>query len=997
MKSRTPYRTFRDNSKAKAAVYKAIRTIRDQRSRNLVRGAIARNTDSSPSLSINTLRRQADPGDLCLATTLLLGQNGPFPLPQLGGTYRNLIIKHTMLATEPDSEVAFVVGHVNGWADNARRILADMSELARLPQYQPSLAMEALAAFAESYGSSFYILRKTAYLMSRYADDSTLQSAFQRIAKAFNQSAYPEPYFSALQLMETDSSYCSTATTRVRLFQKYVEDDYRQYLPLNELVPTPLSRTDLAALLRRSHSSSLVDELAALAITAHLRSFWPALFDQTIALLDPSIAHLFLEFLSIPFDPSALYSDVARMDADVVYYQRAAAFCEFKDCAIFRRSVDAILVPRLMEDISPPVDTDTSPHFHTKMPDLIKATQGFVSPTDYERVQSCGTFLRTVQFLQFLNTQRNYSPLSAHDFRFICEHTVALDILLCDSEIEMLYASSDDDSRPLITVLALALHKAKSRDDDIDFKFRHSLCNTVITQFNGSLEAFIAWLLPNTPSIADYLLTILDRPTLQKLYWIVRSADEADRTRQSLLRTVGKQRNQIAHLIEADAIEARRQVAKLRKFFDDSRIYVDGPAMKEWLVANPSTYAQQYVKMIEHEFSSLTFLSTSTSGKLVITEWSDLDYVLVEAGKAAFEQFCTNKQFGIESYLGRRIRHNTMSGMMRGGIDDLIESPTYDLLTYDSAFVDANKRWVASYHRTIEHLRKDLLQFRSDAKPLGIFNSTLKRDDNTNLAIASLRNMLLNGRNPLLMNDLLIRFCWQEINPQLQTASRMISIDLVKEATREIEQHFFHFDSDDLQRRYRQQLRALVHERFMRLGSWFRQPEDGFVSARTRQLCELVLVEATDSNLFGTPTVEWSGDALDLEIDGLSVHRMYDCLFVILHNALTHGQENGLITIQVSQEAMAFESVGHLKATVSSRFSSTSDRSKHIARLAESFGYGDPESAMVTEGYSGIKKLRYITRTGDNYSNAGYTIDADTCSVFFTLAVELADLERPDV
>src|SRR5205085_6771499 len=104
-------------------------------------------------------------------------------------------------------------------------------------------------------------------------------------------------------------------------------------------------------------------------------------------------------------------------------------------------------------------------------------------------------------------------------------------------------------------------------------------------------------------------LSILDRQTLQKLYWLIRSADEADTTRQSLLKAVGKQRNQIEYFIEADGIEAQRQVAKLRKYFDDSRIYVDGVAMKEWLVANPSAYAQQYLKMLEHNVSHISAMS----------------------------------------------------------------------------------------------------------------------------------------------------------------------------------------------------------------------------------------------------------------------------------------------------------------------------------------------------------------------------------------------------
>ena len=381
------------------------------------------------------------------------------------------------------------------------------------------------------------------------------------------------------------------------------------------------------------------------------------------------------------------------MSADIAFYQRAAAFSEFNDCARYRLYIDTLIAPRLMSGLAVSVDATIQHPIQVSLKDLTKATQGFAEPDDYLRVQSCGSFLRTIQLLSYLDRHNNRAAISAHDLRFICEHTIALDILLSEREIEALYELSDEESKPLVAVLALALYKAKSRDEDVDFKFRHSLCQTVLTQFHGKLEEFIVWLLPKTPQIANYLLTILDRQTLQKLYWLIGSADEADRTRQAIL----------------------------------------------------------------------------------------------------------------------------------------------------------------------------------------------------------------------------IRFCWLEIEPQLQAASKMITVDLVKQVNDSIQVHFSHSDEDEAHRSYKQQLRETVHERLARLGSWFRQPEDGFVNASTRQLGELILVEATDGKITENQPFEWSGDALDIQIDGLSVHRMYDCLFVTLRNALKYGAEDSLIKINVSREAQAVEGVSQIR------------------------------------------------------------------------------------
>jgi hypothetical protein len=870
-----------------------------------------------------------------------------------------------------------------------------MRAFAQLPHSNPSDAINALAEFVSLYGASSYCVRKTAYLMSRYGKEASLQNASQRIAERVAQPQYPAPYFMAMELLNEDFAYFSGVSTRVQIHQKYVDGDFRQFLALHDVVPVPLSRRDLAAHLRKTHSTSLVDEIVSIVCILNFRDRWPDLYDLLVIHLHPDILVALKAFTATDFDARALYDDAESHEADFVFYRRSLAFIEFSPCADYRAFVDAVLAPRLMPACPPVIDPIFKAQELFAARDLTKVLQGFRQPNDFGKAQACGRFLRTVQLLSFLENHSTQVGFDQHDMRFICEHTIALDVLLTEDEIERLYASSDDASRPLVTVLALALYKARTRDEDVDFKFRFALCETVKARFRGRLEEFIDWLLPSTPQIANYLISILDRLTLQKLYWLIRSADEADITRQSLLRAVGRQRNSIAYFVEADSIEARRQVSKLRKYFDDSRLYVDGVAMKEWLVANPSAYAQQYVKMIEHNVQIPILSAKLENGQLIHTGTVDMsparafDYVLLEVARVAYEQFCINRHFGIESYLGRRIRHNTLPGMMRGGVEDLIELPAYRILTYDDRFELANDAWIASYQKLIEHMRRDLLQFRSDSKPQGIFSSSLRGDQNTLLNIAGLGNTIVTVRNTELMNELLIRFCWQEINPQLQAAAKLISVDLVKSTYDEIEGYLGHF-TGELQGQYRQHLREAVHERFTRLASWFRQPEDGFVSASTRQLGELILLEAQDENLVDGRAVDWQGDAADIQIDGLSVHRMYDCLFVLLHNALNYGAKDKPVTVSVHQLARSHESVSQLHVSVSSAFSSSTERGRQIRRLQDSFASDHSEEAMVVEGYSGIRKLRYITHSNEGVTTAKFKVDEDKCFVSFSLTVELA-------
>ena len=129
---------------------------------------------------------------------------------------------------------------------------------------------------------------------------------------------------------------------------------------------------------------------------------------------------------------------------------------------------------------------------------------------------------------------------------------------------------------------------------------------------------------------------------------------------------------------------------------------------------------------------------------------------------------------------------------------------------------------------------------------------------------------------------------------------------------------------------------------------------------------------------------------LKIVIDGLSVHRMYDCLFVLLRNALKYGAAETPITISVSERTMSRERLSQLQVSVTSIFDDVAERAIHEKRLEENFSSDNAEEAMVVEGYSGIKKLRYITRSSEGAATAAYSIEDDRCTVSFLLTVELA-------
>lgn len=711
-------------------VYKSLRNINDQHTRNVVRGVLAKDSYSDASSSgVNLVRKAAHPNDLALATELMLGRDGAFPFKNSKGTQRSLLMTHSLAPIDTEAELIFVIGHLNGWKEEVRKILGAMETLAPLARAEPADAMVALTAFAQTWGASNYLTKKVAFVMAIAKDARTaeLNAAFSALSETIQQPRYPGPHFVSLEMMDLDFPYFSAIKTRYQGSKKYIYgEDFRQLLHLHNMLPCPYSFDDVAPFLRKAHAMSLVDEIVAVLQLMHTRVEWPSIESTIERWLHDDLLTAFKHFKSCDFEPSDLFRGCDPSDADFAYYRRSLAFVEFSAPAKYRHFVDRVLAPRLLPELISTTELRNYPTPSRK--DLTKALVGFRHATDYLNFQSTGEFLRTLYLLIFLTNTDDPLGLDSHDWRFILERTQNLDKLLSENEIERLYAFCDADSRPLITVLALALFKSKAADEDVDFKFRYSLCATVISQFNSSIERFIEWLLPSTPNIASFLIKTLDRQTLQKLYWIISSADQADSVRQDILRAVGKHTKRIEYFIEADAIEAQRQVSKLRQYFDDSRMYVDGIAMKKWLVENSNSYSQEYSRAIEHHLTALQAhtIIVEQDGSIVsaLTEIEApqaFDYILKEVTKFAFEQFCVNSDFGIESYLGRRIRHNTLTGTMMGGVDSMIDAPYFQALTFDDDFVEANAKWLESYGALVKHMRLDVLQFKAKKRSRRLF------------------------------------------------------------------------------------------------------------------------------------------------------------------------------------------------------------------------------------------------------------------------------------
>lgn len=956
-----------------------IKRIKSNRTRNIFRSILLGKPDKNTFYSnLNRVRKIASQHDLNVIGQIIAELDSALDLRCKFPFYSDIYRTKTLDYIESQKEVAFVCGHINGNLKSALEIIEDInfiSDIVALPSVE---AVKKLRAFATKWGASNFLIKKIAFIFSRDKKKLSNSEDFEWIRSALKQNECGAPFYAALEAVDPDFSFLSGMNVRVNNLGQKASDNFRSILPLHNIVGTPVTLKDSSHFLSKSFSLSLVDEILAIRIFMLLKDMNSEVFISISNYLNNEILKKLYDLDINQFNPEALYRDFDAEENDFRLFRTSLAFLEFAPTALYRNFVDRTISTRFLRSFFKRHEFQSYKKIPSKR-ELTQPLSNLKSPDTFQNVGESGTFLRTLWFLEFISIKENIASLSVEDILFIFESTTSLDILLSAEEMELLYSYSNDDTRILFNLLSMALHKSQNSSEDVDFMFRMNFADLIKKNFNSSIHRFFETLVPHNKNIAQYMASILDVQTLRKLYTLVSTSDEALQIRNDFLRYLAKELEVIELYVEADEIEAQLQIAKLRDYFDESRIYVDGISMKKWFLETPNAYVNQLKYNIEH---NIDVVNSAPDGAIII--FTELRNVLMEVTQGFFKEFCLNADFGIEAYLGRRIRHNTLSGMMREGIEDIINQRKYDSINVDSKFKQSLELWQDKFDKQVDLIRKEFLQFKSQNKPNGLLTTHISfENDVTSHSFSKLITQCLNSRSLEICYEMIFRFCWEEIDPQLKNAVKIITIDLLGNAMRSLSECFSGFD-DEVHNQFLADVREKLNEKYSLLGSWFTQPQDGFIPASIRMISELIVRETTNTHE-NPVSIEGYGDAFELMLYGQSVHKIYDCLSVTIRNAINHGDTSVPIKIKVAK--IEDRPIPAILVSVKSKML-TEKLNENKAKIIRLFNEDDLEASMAREGYSGIKKLRFITKKSEGLDTVKFDFDDDCCEIEFYLTIQ---------
>lgn len=948
-----------------AEIYKLVSQISNKEKRNLLRGYC-----SKPVVGIqdaNSIRKGCTSKDSMVIAAILKGPNG---LLNEKNTHHKKKSEDIFRLTGITpllwkSELCYTIGYINSHKKHALELIRHIRNLVFIESMSSLETLNAIKSLSGETGASNFLSFKLAYLRSARDLNAHEMDIIDEIEDDISHRENPGFHFSALENISSRISLFLVARRRVSGLVGRVDGDIRKAVSLSNFAPTPLDNDDLAGYLLRASESSLIDAIHSLIVILNLPDYKLCHIEIKNRLdesINTALSEL-IEYSQKEIDGVLVTKHYEDNNLDsyptLELYRVSAAFLERKSIAIFRNKIDKVIGARLLSEIVDGKIADISLPFDDK-DILLSPDSSFIAESTPIVLDP---FYRTYLFLRFLGNRSNILLLTKDEIRFIFENTVGLEALLTEDEMRALYTTAPTEARSLVGVLALALYRKKSVDPDVDFEFRTDLVSHVKTEHKGNILHFIEYLLSDSPQVANYIVGSLDEVTLEKLYSLVMNVSQASSIRSDILRAVGHRLNRIEYFIEADSITTRTKVAKLQQYFDNSRMYVDSVAMKKWLDTNPTISTEQYRSLypqVEAEISSIGGGNSSEDGLVIIRLNSQNEYLVTQIAADAFEQFCLNPEFGIQSYLGRRIRHNTLDGVTTDAIDSVLTNPQYTAVMTNANMRHTVAGWMDAYRGIITRLKKDYLQFKSNSS---LFRSTLDLEDSvTKENLRSLTNTLQTSGGRELMNELLIAYCWNQIGPQLENAARFIRTSLLREANASIDKYFSGYHGT-LENKMKAELHEAVNDIFKKVADWFQVPQTGYISASVRELCEII-----SNDLNRSLPLIFSGNSTETKYTGISVHRLYDCVAVLLQNAVKHGAGDAPIEVVVeanpigASAALESVTVDIISSIPHEKFEETQDRIIKAVNSVES------SADMVTEGYTGIKKIKFITRTSEGYN-----------------------------
>ncbi|HEY2068289.1 MAG TPA: hypothetical protein VGG48_01945 [Rhizomicrobium sp.] len=502
-----------------------------------------------------------------------------------------------------------------------------------------------------------------------------------------------------------------------------------------------------------------------------------------------------------------------------------------------------------------------------------------------------------------------------------------------------------------------------------------------------------------SPSLHDrivYFLRYVCVPAILDQSGAFNTTRELAEERISICRRLAAMDPQSGATYEDEIAEAERRILIQDglQIVDNSRVNVDTAAISRWAEQRYRESFSRYKALVEagigvaDDFDKVLRAVLKQTGKVndfFNVPESEADSLLLEMIFAIKEEFLNNPVSGLEFYLGKRIRHGTLSGHLRGPLEkaQLITQRSSEAGPYESnvfwldrlSFPSADDReavdfaftaFASSYDEMVSQLKDNALHVKSKFHRQGLFEINI-----TSPTIHVMRSAIQTE----LQFEAFLKSCyttfWALLDPSLTAARKLLTPGAKEIATRifdellgvvranAIQDDAYHYFSTVIR-----DTASEVQRQLDTMADWLKRPEIEELSRRFElaELLDIAIQSALKTHKAFSPKIERHVTG-NVTAPAALLSIVADVVFVIIDNVCRRSMSGSCPSINMNlvferdTETLLLEAVNTVGRSL--------DRVKaeeQLEILREKIARGDIQTGARREGGSGLLKIASITQ-----------------------------------
>jgi hypothetical protein len=970
---------------------KKISNIKNPKIKNLLRGLLDKEAPKSLISTHNRLRQAVSDSDVGLVENIL---------------FENELYSHLSLPEEFPKDPTSVDKYIRLSARNWRlELLALGARLKRneeklklaildvkringlLLQLSYDEALEKISTFVQNYGHSNLILRKLAYINSlkKLSPENT-----KKLEELLNEAGVLRRNYISLgliDLMDDQTEYLKTKKALLAIKNKNDKNTYTKDIVQSYFHPIEVMPEQFSSKLQTWRHSSLIDSFLFVALHfLNVKIYFSKLDLNSI--VPQALQDVWHQMANVTAENIETYFlKNSGADGDFEFYRRTIAFIEISAITKYRCIVDTVYINQ---------DEKKSPQYFYFFPltreyfasassinGLQVETPSFESQIKRYDNAGAGLFSRTLAFLYLLERNNGEESVETNSFMKLMSQTTDIPVLASASSLKNLRRLNNSDFMKFVIGCLLV---KKSQNDFETFTLRRVLQALISNMYNGSIIDFINDVHGVSPAIAIYFVELADEAFLSQLFNLIDEAHKVYEIRAEMYDWMAEETGETVYADRAKTLRVDLKLQQVRGEIDDTRIYVDAVRFIDWMHENIATDLSAALKFGAFDYNRISAFANDMD----FSVYNGPEAIMARIFRDSYREFCENSRFGIASYLGRRIRHGTLKGVMISPVEDLMNKSTYSSLFEDFGFNRYFHNWFRAYSDAIDILVKDNLQINNTKKSTGLIDTNVFQKSRTNIlkrAIKDIETSHASSSGITHILGILHMYCWLLLDVDLvrirekilslhQNSGRMVFGEVAKAV--KTEHHF-------LLQKFVRELTVLLEETFRTVSSWFKQPTNLSPSAPLDLLFDAVLSEVKGAFPDFIPKICDAGTQ-EIVLKGGTYHLVYDALYIVMHNAGRHGRRNGklvkyfnLVTDRKNPMELLISVTNELPHDVND---------KAAERSIQNAVSTDTSNALVEEGNSGLRKLARLA--SDDGEITEYNIEVRNKEVIVSCFFKLA-------